>query len=109
VILQAAMPVIAGRKSKIESFAGANITYTIEAMMGDKRALQVLHLLLGFCMMHLSCMHVPALPRCQSYVEGFRASTASTASASAASASTASALMQLDCLLAAAWCHLGIQ
>ena len=38
----AAMPVIAGRKSRIESFAGANCTYTIEAMMGDKRALQVL-------------------------------------------------------------------
>lgn len=35
------MPVIAGRKSKLESFAGANITYTIEAMMGDKKALQV--------------------------------------------------------------------
>lgn len=38
---QAAMPVIAGRKSKLESFAGANVTYTIEAMMGDKKALQV--------------------------------------------------------------------
>lgn len=36
----AAMPVIAGRKSKRESFAGANCTYTIEAMMQDKRALQ---------------------------------------------------------------------
>jgi len=35
------MPVIAGRKSKLESFAGANITYTIEAMMSDKKALQV--------------------------------------------------------------------
>lgn len=31
----------AGRKSRIESFAGANVTYTIEAMMGDRRALQV--------------------------------------------------------------------
>lgn len=38
----AAMPVIAGRKSRIESFAGANCTYTIEAMMGDRKALQVL-------------------------------------------------------------------
>ena len=38
----AAMPVIAGRKSRTESFAGANCTYTIEAMMGDRRALQVL-------------------------------------------------------------------
>lgn len=37
----AAMPVIAGRKSQLESFAGANDTYTIEGMMGDKRALQV--------------------------------------------------------------------
>eukprot|EP00798_Chlamydomonas_sp_ICE-L_P001359 gene1359-32722_t len=36
----AAMPVIAGRKSRIESFAGANQTYTIEAMMGDQKALQ---------------------------------------------------------------------
>jgi prolyl-tRNA synthetase len=39
-VTQAAMPVVAGRKSRIESFAGANVTYTIEAMMGDKRALQ---------------------------------------------------------------------
>ncbi len=37
----AAMPVVVGRKSRLESFAGANSTYTIEAMMGDKRALQV--------------------------------------------------------------------
>lgn len=36
----AAMPVVSGRKSRRESFAGANCTYTIEAMMGDKRALQ---------------------------------------------------------------------
>ncbi|GIL59364.1 hypothetical protein Vafri_14248 [Volvox africanus] len=36
----AGMPVVAGRKSRIESFAGANCTYTIEAMMGDRRALQ---------------------------------------------------------------------
>jgi prolyl-tRNA synthetase len=36
----AAIPVIAGRKSARESFAGANVTYTIEAMMGDKKALQ---------------------------------------------------------------------
>lgn len=35
-----AMPVIPGRKSRIESFAGANVTYTIEAMMRDRRALQ---------------------------------------------------------------------
>ena len=38
---KAAMPVIVGRKSRIESFAGANATYTIEAMMGDCKALQV--------------------------------------------------------------------
>ena len=37
----AAIPVVAGRKSRLEQFAGANCTYTIEAMMGDKRALQV--------------------------------------------------------------------
>ena len=36
----AAMPVVAGRKSRIESFAGADCTYTIEAMMGDGKALQ---------------------------------------------------------------------
>ncbi len=36
----AAIPVIAGRKSRTESFAGADVTYTIEAMMGDGRALQ---------------------------------------------------------------------
>lgn len=38
---QAAMPVIKGRKSRIESFAGANATFTMEAMMRDRRALQV--------------------------------------------------------------------
>lgn len=38
---QAAMPVIQGRKSSIESFAGAKATFTIEAMMRDRRALQV--------------------------------------------------------------------
>ncbi|KMS99287.1 hypothetical protein BVRB_2g046160 [Beta vulgaris subsp. vulgaris] len=37
---QAAIPVIAGRKSKVETFAGADRTYTIEAMMGDRKALQ---------------------------------------------------------------------
>lgn len=37
---QAAIPVIAGRKSESERFAGAVRSYTIEAMMGDKRALQ---------------------------------------------------------------------
>ena len=36
----AAIPVIKGRKSDQERFAGAMHTYTIEAMMGDKRALQ---------------------------------------------------------------------
>src|SRR5205814_6727295 len=35
-----AMPVIRGRKSEAEKFAGAADTYTIEAMMGDGRALQ---------------------------------------------------------------------
>lgn len=32
-----------GRKSRLESFAGADKTLTIEAMMGDRRALQVTH------------------------------------------------------------------
>ncbi|MFQ6015998.1 MAG: proline--tRNA ligase [Anaerolineae bacterium] len=36
----AAIPVIAGRKSESEKFPGAVHTYTLEAMMGDKRALQ---------------------------------------------------------------------
>lgn len=39
-INEAAIPVIRGRKSNIERFAGALRTYTIEAMMGDKKALQ---------------------------------------------------------------------
>ena len=37
---EAAVPVIVGRKSETERFAGANDTYTIEAMMGDGKALQ---------------------------------------------------------------------
>ncbi len=37
---EAAMPVVVGRKSRAETFAGAVCTYTIEAMMGDRRALQ---------------------------------------------------------------------
>jgi len=37
---EAAVPVIVGRKSATERFAGANETYTIEAMMGDCKALQ---------------------------------------------------------------------
>ncbi|CAM8909017.1 unnamed protein product [Rhodiola kirilowii] len=37
---QAAIPVVTGRKSKVETFAGALRTYTIEAMMGDRKALQ---------------------------------------------------------------------
>ncbi|RME22179.1 MAG: proline--tRNA ligase [Deltaproteobacteria bacterium] len=35
-----AMPVVAGRKTEREKFAGAVRTYTIEAMMQDRRALQ---------------------------------------------------------------------
>jgi prolyl-tRNA synthetase len=35
-----AIPVITGRKTEIEKFAGAEHTYAIEAMMRDKRALQ---------------------------------------------------------------------
>jgi len=37
---EAAVPVIAGQKSDSERFAGAQTTYSIEAMMGDTRALQ---------------------------------------------------------------------
>ncbi|MBN1177816.1 MAG: proline--tRNA ligase [Anaerolineae bacterium] len=36
----AAIPVLEGRKSETEKFAGAVVSYTIEAMMGDRRALQ---------------------------------------------------------------------
>lgn len=36
----AAIPVIAGRKSRIEKFAGSVETFTIEGMMGDGKALQ---------------------------------------------------------------------
>ena len=39
-IQEAAIPVIPGRKSTAEKFAGAAMSYTIEAMMGDTRALQ---------------------------------------------------------------------
>ncbi len=39
-IEEAAIPVIKGRKSESEKFAGAVTSYTIEAMMGDRRALQ---------------------------------------------------------------------
>jgi prolyl-tRNA synthetase len=39
-IKEAAIPVIKGRKSEIERFAGADDTLTIEAMMGDGKALQ---------------------------------------------------------------------
>ncbi|MEW6129723.1 MAG: proline--tRNA ligase [Acidobacteriota bacterium] len=37
---EAAIPVIPGRKSDSERFAGADRTYSIEAMMGDGKALQ---------------------------------------------------------------------
>ena len=37
---QAALPVFPGRKSRLESFAGADRTYTIEGMMRDGKALQ---------------------------------------------------------------------
>lgn len=39
-INEAAVPVIQGIKSQAEKFAGANMSTTIEAMMGDTRALQ---------------------------------------------------------------------
>lgn len=37
---EAALPVVAGRKSQSERFPGAEVSYSIEAMMGDCRALQ---------------------------------------------------------------------
>ncbi|MFQ5436995.1 MAG: aminoacyl--tRNA ligase-related protein, partial [Anaerolineae bacterium] len=39
-INKAAVPIISGEKSEMERFAGANQTLTIEAMMGDGKALQ---------------------------------------------------------------------
>jgi prolyl-tRNA synthetase len=39
-INDAAIPVIRGKKSDAEKFAGADVTYSIEAMMGDGKALQ---------------------------------------------------------------------
>lgn len=39
-ITDAAVPVVRGRKSESEKFAGADQSFTIEAMMGDTRALQ---------------------------------------------------------------------
>ena len=39
-VREAAVPVIPGRKSDSERFAGAEKTYSIEAMMGDGKALQ---------------------------------------------------------------------
>ena len=39
-INEAAIPVIRGAKSDAEKFAGADVTYSIEAMMGDGKALQ---------------------------------------------------------------------
>jgi prolyl-tRNA synthetase len=39
-VRDAAIPVIPGRKSDSERFAGADVTYSIEAMMGDGKALQ---------------------------------------------------------------------
>jgi len=42
---EAAVPVLPGRKSEAEKFAGADVTYSLEAMMGDTKALQ-------FCTSH---------------------------------------------------------
>ena len=42
---EAAIPVIPGRKSESEKFAGADVTYSLEAMMADGKALQ-------FCTSH---------------------------------------------------------
>ncbi len=40
MVREAAVPVVPGRKSEAERFPGADVTYSIEAMMGDRRALQ---------------------------------------------------------------------
>ena len=40
MVREAALPVVPGRKSEAERFPGADVSYTIEAMMGDGRALQ---------------------------------------------------------------------
>ena len=37
---EAALPMVPGRKSEAERFPGANVSYTIEGMMGDRKALQ---------------------------------------------------------------------
>ncbi len=42
---EAAVPVVSGRKSETEKFAGADVTYSLEAIMGDRKALQ-------FCTSH---------------------------------------------------------
>jgi len=39
-VAEAAVPVVPGRKSDSEKFAGAEASYSLEAMMGDKKALQ---------------------------------------------------------------------
>jgi len=39
-VSEAAVPVVPGRKSDSEKFAGAEASYSLEAMMGDKKALQ---------------------------------------------------------------------
>jgi prolyl-tRNA synthetase len=44
-VKEAAIPVIPGRKSEGEKFAGADVTYSLEAMMADGKALQ-------FCTSH---------------------------------------------------------
>ncbi len=39
-VTEAAVPAVPGRKSESEKFAGAEASYSLEAMMGDKKALQ---------------------------------------------------------------------
>ena len=36
-----AIPVVVGRKTDLEKFAGANVTYTLEGLMRDGKALQM--------------------------------------------------------------------
>ena len=43
---QMAIPVLTGTKSESEKFAGAEETYCIEAMMGDKKHFKLEHLII---------------------------------------------------------------
>ena len=62
-----AIPVVKGRKTDKEKFAGAEATYTIEAMMHDGKALQSRHqplLRRRLCPSLRHHVHRPGQPRC---------------------------------------------